>query len=70
MFAQKEEIIEYLRKVYGVYNVAHITTFGLLLAKGTIRDVCRVFGVPFSEANAISSLIPTGSGATNRISRL
>jgi len=59
-FCQKrrEEIFEYVVQKYGRYNVAQVITFGKLLARGVIRDVARVLGVPYAEADAMAKLIP------------
>ena len=55
---RREEVIQYLRDKYGEYNVAHITTFGKLQARGAIRDVCRVFRISFYESDEITKLVP------------
>ncbi|MDR1615055.1 MAG: DNA polymerase III subunit alpha [Campylobacteraceae bacterium] len=55
---RREEIFQYVVKKYGRYNVAQVITFGKLLARGVIRDVARVLGVPYAEADAMAKLIP------------
>ena len=55
---RRKEVVDYLKEKYGAYNVTQIITFGTMQAKGVIRDVCRVFGIPFKEADLISRLIP------------
>lgn len=54
----REKVIEYVRNHYGHENVCQIITFGTMLAKGVIKDVARVLGFPFADANAITELIP------------
>ena len=56
---RRGEVIEYVRQKYGQPSVAQIGTFGTLKAKAVLKDVARVMGVPFSDANSIVSLIPT-----------
>jgi len=56
--SRRQEIIDYVIKKYGRYNVAQIITFGKLLAKGVIRDVARVLDMPYSKADAMAKLIP------------
>ncbi len=56
--ARRQEIIDYVIKKYGRYNVAQIITFGKLLAKGVIRDVARVMEMPYNEADKFAKLIP------------
>ncbi len=62
--ARRQEIIDYVIKKYGRYNVAQIITFGKLLAKGVIRDVARVMDMPYSRADAFAKLIPDELGIT------
>ncbi len=52
----REEVIEYVRNKYG--HVAQIITYGTLKAKAAVKDVGRVLGLGFEEANAITKLIP------------
>lgn len=54
----REKVIEYVIRKYGAPNVAQIITFGKLKAKNAIRDVARVYGVPYSEVDKITKLIP------------
>ena len=52
----RDEVIQYVREKYG--HVAQIITFGTLKARAVIRDVCRVLGVPLSEADRVAKLVP------------
>lgn len=54
----REKVIEYVRNRYGNEKVCHIITFGTMLAKGVIKDVSRVLGLPFEDSNAITALVP------------
>ena len=58
---RREEIIKYMSEKYGQNKVAQICTFGRMMAKGSIRDVARVLGYPYSTGDKISKLIPLGS---------
>lgn len=62
--SRRGEIIEYVIQKYGRYNVAQVITFGKLLAKGVIRDVARVLGVPYKDADEMAKLIPDELGIT------
>ncbi len=62
--ARRGEIIDYVVQKYGRYNVAQVITFGSLLAKGVIRDVARVLGVSYAEADKMAKLIPDELGIT------
>lgn len=52
----RDEVIEYVRQTYG--NVAQIATYSILHPKGAVRDVCRVLGIPYKEADILSGIIP------------
>jgi len=60
--SRRQEIIDYVVRKYGRYNVAQIITFGKLLAKGVIRDVARVLDMPYAKADAMAKLIPDELG--------
>ena len=51
-------VIEYVRERYGPQAVSQIATFGTMSSKAVIRDVGRVFGLPYSMCDRISKLIP------------
>ena len=51
-------VIDYVTEKYGSERVGQIITFGKLQAKAVIKDVSRVYGLTFSEADVISKLIP------------
>jgi len=54
----RDAVINYVREKYGHDKVGQIITFGTMMAKGVIKDVARVLGMPFEDSNAISALIP------------
>jgi DNA polymerase III subunit alpha len=56
--ARRGEVIEYVRKKYGERAVAQIVTFGTLGAKSVVRDVGRVIGLSYGEADRIAKMIP------------
>ena len=55
---RRGEIIKYLFKKYGDNSVAQIITFSKLGAKGVIRDVGRVLGLPYDEVDKIAKRVP------------
>lgn len=59
---RREEVIHYVTQKYGKERVAQIITFGKLQAKAAIRDVARVFSLPYKEADALAKLIPDELG--------
>jgi DNA polymerase III subunit alpha len=56
-FGDKDVVLDYVRKKYGKEKIAMIGTFGTMSAKAVLKDVMRVFRVPFSEANAITKAV-------------
>ncbi len=62
--SRRGEVIEYVRQKYGERAVSHIITFGTLGAKSVIRDVGRVLGMGYNEADRIAKMIPAELGIT------
>ncbi|HEY4511858.1 MAG TPA: DNA polymerase III subunit alpha [Candidatus Paceibacterota bacterium] len=58
---RRDEMIDYAKQKYGVDKVAQIGTFGTMMARGSVRDVARAMGHPYSVADRISKLIPMGA---------
>ncbi|NPE27189.1 DNA polymerase III subunit alpha [Methanococcoides sp. SA1] len=56
-FGDKDIVIDYVRKKYGEEKVSLIGTYGTMSAKAVLKDVMRVFRIPFEEANAITKLV-------------
>lgn len=59
---RRQEVIEYVTQKYGEERVGQIITFGKLQAKAVIKDVSRVFNLPYTEADMLSKLIPDELG--------
>ncbi len=57
---RRQEVIDYVADKYGKDHVAQIITFGTLGARQAIRDVGRVFDLPYSRVDKIAKLIPEG----------
>ncbi len=53
-----ERVLAYICDKYGHDSVCRIITFGSLQARGAIRDIGRVYGVPYSKSDRLSKLIP------------
>ena len=56
---RRDEVIRYVVDRYGADRVAHIITFGTMGAKAVLRDVARVLGFSYGEADRIAKLIPS-----------
>ncbi len=61
---RRGEVIDYVRRKYGERAVAQIVTFGTLGAKSVVRDVGRVMGWSYGEADRLAKMIPTELGIT------
>jgi len=60
----RDKIIKYVIEKYGEDNVCQIITFGTLAARGVIRDIGRVLGMPYGDVDKIAKLVPEGPGVT------
>ena len=58
-YIRREEVIDYVKRRYGEDHVAQIVTFGTMAARGAIRDVGRVLGIPYAECARIAKLVPS-----------
>ena len=58
---RRQEVIEYVRGKYGYDNVAQIVTFGTMASKAAIKDVARVYKIPFGDVNKVTKLIAFGT---------
>ncbi len=56
--ARRGEVIDYVRQKYGERCVAQIVTFSQLGAKSVVRDVGRVLGLSYGEADRLAKMIP------------
>ncbi len=55
---RRQEVIDYVIDKYGADHVAQIITFGTMAARGAVRDVGRVIGMPIPEVDLIAKLVP------------
>jgi DNA polymerase-3 subunit alpha len=58
---RRDEVIAYARQKYGGDKVAQIGTFGTMMARGSVKDVARAMGYPYTLGDRISKLIPMGA---------
>ncbi|MCK6506064.1 DNA polymerase III subunit alpha [Myxococcota bacterium] len=59
---RREEVIEHVRQKYGTALVSQIITYGKLQAKAALKDVARVLGLDFNQADRIAKLVPEELG--------
>lgn len=58
---KRDDLINYAKEKYGQMAVAQICTFGTMAARGSVRDVARALGYPYSMGDRLAKLIPMGS---------
>ncbi len=59
---RRGEVIDYVSERWGADHVCQIITFGTLAAKAALKAVCRVYDIPFSQANSWAGMIPSVPG--------
>ena len=55
---RRQDVIDYVRNKYGADKVVKIITFGTMAAKNAVKDVGRTLGVPYSELDKVTKIIP------------
>ncbi|MBQ4579929.1 MAG: DNA polymerase III subunit alpha [Clostridia bacterium] len=63
-YERRQEVIDYVARKYGADHVSQIITFGTMAAKGVVRDVGRVLGMPYADVDTVSKAIPFDLGMT------
>jgi DNA polymerase-3 subunit alpha len=64
---RREEVIEYVKELYGADSVSQIITFGTPSSRAVIKDVGRVLGVPLQVCESITKQIPVSQGKVTPI---
>jgi len=62
---RRGEVLDYVRQKYGDRRVSQIVTFNKMNAKSAVRDVGRVIGLSYGEADRLARMIPNGPGQQN-----
>ncbi len=57
-YERRQEVIDYVIEKYGADHVAQIVTFGTMAARGAIRDVGRVLGIPYQTVDEVAKMVP------------
>ncbi len=65
--SERDRVFEYVRSKYGEDNFVFICTFGRLMTKAAIRDVCRVMGIDLQIADNLSKMVPVKFGTAYSI---
>ncbi len=61
---RREEVMQYVIEKYGTQRVSKVCTFGTLAAKAALKDVGRALGVPYTQMNHMTKLLPNKPGFT------
>ena len=59
---RRQEVIDYVINKYGAEKVCQIVTFGTLAAKAAIKDIARVFKMPYAEVEKITKTMELKQG--------
>ena len=57
-YERRQEVIDYVIEKYCADHVAQIVTFGTMAARGAIRDVGRVLGIPYQTVDEVAKMVP------------
>lgn len=63
---KRERIREHLEECYGKNNIAGVSTFLTLKGRAALRDVARVFNIPYADTDAAAKSIVVRSGGDFR----
>ena len=63
---RREEVIHYVRDMYGMDHTANIVTFNTLGAKQVLRDVGKVLGIGQRDIDMLCSMVPNQPKITLR----
>ncbi len=61
---RRDEVLQYVIEKYGSDKVSKVCTFGTLAAKAALKDVGRALGVPYTQMNQMTKLLPNKPGFT------
>ncbi|MEG2989321.1 MAG: DNA polymerase III subunit alpha, partial [Oscillospiraceae bacterium] len=61
---RRQEVIDYVSRLYGADHVTQIVTFGTMKARAAIRDVGRALSFPYAEVDNIAKQVPNTLGIT------
>lgn len=56
---RRDEVIEYVKGLYGSHRASHIITFNTLAAKQVLRDVGRAMNISLREIDSLCKMVPS-----------
>lgn len=66
-YNRRGEVIQYVKNKYGADHISQIITFGKLKKKAAIKDVARVFRIPFSDVSTMTKNIGDFGGDDKKV---
>lgn len=63
-YIRRQEVIDYVKRKYGEEHVSQIVTFGTLKPRAAVRDIGRVYNLPYSLCDSVAKLIPHALNST------
>lgn len=64
---RRDEMLQYVTEKYGEDHVAQIITFNRMTSKAVLKDVARVLGIPYKQADDMAKLIPVSRGKPEKL---
>ncbi|MEG2450398.1 MAG: DNA polymerase III subunit alpha, partial [Clostridia bacterium] len=59
-FMRRQEVVDYCINLYGKERVSQIIAYSTMSAKAVVKDVARVYDIPYAESASWVKDIPTG----------
>jgi len=67
---RRDDMIKYVTDKYGKGNVAQIITFNRMTSKAVLKDVGRVLGVSYGDADRMAKYIPVARGKPAKLKEM
>ncbi|MBC6480678.1 MAG: DNA polymerase III subunit alpha [Hormoscilla sp. GM7CHS1pb] len=67
---RRDDMIKYVTDKYGKEKVAQIITFNRMTSKAVLKDVARVLGVSYGDADRMAKLIPVARGKPAKLKKM
>jgi len=67
---RRDDMIKYVTAKYGRENVAQIITFNRMTSKAVLKDVARVLGVSYGDADRMAKYIPVARGKPAKLKKM
>lgn len=67
---RRDDMIKYVTEKYGAEKVAQIITFNRMTSKAVLKDVARVLGVSYGDADRMAKYIPVARGKPAKLKEM